>query len=64
MDMGTKQKQVKKISGVDMLLEVGKPATVRMGHQWFLTSPVQQYRIAGGKAFIETQNTIYVSGRA
>lgn len=62
--MKTKNKKVKKIDGADLNLKIGKPATIRMQHQWLLTSPIERYSVSGGNIFIETRNTIYISGRA
>ena len=59
--MKTKNKEVRRINGADLDLKVGKPATIRIDHQWLLTSPVERYSVVGGNIFIETKNRIYVS---
>ena len=49
----------RKIINGCMYLERGKGATILIGEQWFQTSTVQNFYRAGGKVYIETENTIY-----
>ena len=50
------------INGCDIgSLEVGKRANVFKNGVFYITSPVVYANVSGGKVYIETQNTIYIT---
>lgn len=55
------EKKKIKINGADMDLQLGRPAIVMVNGNIYKTSPVITYYVLGGKVYIETKNSIYMS---